>query len=117
MVEEVRSGLARYIAEGPEAIVELLDPDAEMLSNAPGPWDCHNRADILRFLRSLEAEGIVPAIVEVTAIGDQVLLGLSRRRPDGHTRTGYSLVSLRDGLVIRMQAYSSREAAAVAAGS
>jgi hypothetical protein len=41
--ERVRAGFARLQAEGPEAVVDLLDPAVEMLGPQASPWDCHGR--------------------------------------------------------------------------
>lgn len=70
----------------------------------------------LRFLADLRAEDVKVGLLEVTQWGDRVLLGLRGESPDGETIDGYSIVSFRDGLVIRMQAMGTRAAAMEALG-
>jgi hypothetical protein len=33
--------------DGVDAVVDLLDPQVEWLAAQPGPWDCHDREQIL----------------------------------------------------------------------
>src|SRR5476649_1419440 len=55
--ETVRAGLARLREDGPEAVTDLLDPNVEMLGPQASPWDCHGRAEVIRFLYHFEPGG------------------------------------------------------------
>ncbi|MGH2512677.1 MAG: hypothetical protein ACRDGQ_08325 [Candidatus Limnocylindrales bacterium] len=79
-----------------------------------GPWDCHNREDIIRFLHGFRAGGVEASILEISGRGDRVLLGL--RRATGEVVDHNSVVSPRDGLVPWIQAYETRALALEAAG-
>src|ERR1700690_401960 len=107
----VRAGLALLHELGPEAILEWLDPDVEMLGPRPSPWDCHGRDQVVRFLAHFEPGGTRLEITETTDFGDQVLLGTRRRQPDGFVQNSFSVVSFREGRVILMRGYPTRDQA------
>jgi SnoaL-like domain len=112
----VRDGFALLQESGPEAILEWLDPDVEMLGPRPSPWDCHGREAVVRFLWEFEPGGTALEVTEVTDIGDRVLLGTRRRYAGSGPRDSFSVVSFRADLVIRMQGYPTRAEALQAAG-
>jgi hypothetical protein len=109
--QTVRDGFTRLQADGPTAVVGLLDPEVEMLGPEPSRWDCHGRDAVVRFLYEFEPGGTGLEITESTDIGDKVLLGTRRRYPDGETRDSYSVVSFRAGLVVLMRGYPTRDEA------
>ena len=112
--DTVRAGLDLLLESGPEAILEWLDPDVEMLGPMPSPWDCHGRDAVVRFLWEFEPGGTALEVMESSDVGDQVLLGLRRRDGPRQTRDSFSVVSFRDGRVIRMQGYPTRDQALAA---
>lgn len=109
--EMVRKGFDRLREDGPQAVMELLDPEVEMLGQRASPWDCHGRIAVVQFLYHFEPGGTGLEITEATDIGDKVLLGTRRRYPDGEIQDSYSVVSFRDGLVVLMRGYPSRDQA------
>ena len=115
MEERVRAAFDRFNADGPEAIRELLDLDVEMLAPQPGPWDCHGREAVLRFLGSYRAAGQVADVIEVTDHGDRLVLGLRRTHPDGGSSDHFSVLTLRGTRLRQIRGYPSRTAALVAA--
>jgi SnoaL-like domain len=109
--ETVRAGLSLLLESGPEAILEWLDPDVEMLGPVPSRWDCHGRDEVVRFLWEFQPGGTGLEVTEATDVGDRVLLGLRRRYGPRDQRDSFSVVSFREGLVIRLQGYPTREQA------
>jgi len=114
MADVVRLAFERFVVEGPEAVRDVLDPDVDMLAQQPGPWDCHGRDAVIQFLHGYQASGATAQVLEVTAFGDRILLGLRRRTPDGDIVDGYSIITLDHGRVRTMQAHGPREAAVAA---
>jgi SnoaL-like domain len=106
--ETVLVGLARLRGDGPEAVIDLLDPDVQMLGPQASPWDCHGRDDVIRFLYRFEPGGTALEVTEATDFGDRVLLGTRRRHPDGFVQESYSVVSFRDGRVVLMRGFPTR---------
>ena len=113
--DTVRAGFDLLIESGPEAIMEWLDPDVEMLGPSPSPWDCHGRDAVVRFLWEFEPGGTALEITEASDVGERVLLGFRRRYGPGQIRDSFSIVSFHQGRVVRMQGYPSREQAMAAA--
>jgi hypothetical protein len=114
--DTVRAGLDLLLESGPEAILEWLDPDVEMLGPRPSPWDCHGRDAVVRLLWEFEPGGTALEVTESSDVGERVLLGLRRRYGPRQTRDSFSIVSFRDGRVIRMQGYPTRVEALAAIG-
>jgi hypothetical protein len=113
----LRAAFARMMDEGPEAVVDLLDSEVEMLGPQPSPWDCHGRDAVVRFLYHFEPGATGLEITEATDIGDKVLLGTRRRYPDGEIQDSYSVVSFRDGRVVLMRGFPTRARALEGLGS
>lgn len=114
--DTVRAGFDLLIESGPEAIMEWLDPDVEMLGPSPSPWDCHGRDAVVRFLWEFEPGGTAVEVTEASDIGNHVLLGLRRRHGPREIRDSFSIVSFRDGRVFRIQGYPTRDEALEAIG-
>ena len=112
--DTVRAGLELLLESGPEAIVEWLDPDVEMLGPTPSQWDCHGRDAVVRFLSEFQPGGTGLEIREASDVGGHVLLGLRRRYGPREIRDSFSIVSFRDGLVLRIQGYPTRDLALAA---
>jgi ketosteroid isomerase-like protein len=114
--EIVLAGLARLRADGPAAVADFLDPDVEMLGPEPSRWDCHGREEVVRFLDHFEPGGTRLEVTEATDFGDQVLLGTTRRHPDGWVQDSFSVVSFRDGRVVQLRGFPTRARALAAVG-
>jgi hypothetical protein len=82
-----------------------------MLGPRPSPWDCHGPDEVIRFLYHFEPGGTRLEITEATDVGDQVLLGTTRRHPDGWIQDSFSVVSFRDGRVVLMRGFPTRDQA------
>lgn len=106
--ERVLAGFARLQADGPEAVVDLLDPMVEMLGPQASQWDCHGRDEVVQFLSHFEPGGTALEITEATDVGDQVLLGTRREYQDGFIQKSYSVVSFRDDRVVLMRGFPTR---------
>lgn len=107
----VLAGLARLRVDGPDAVTDLLAPDVQMLGPQPSQWDCHGREEVVRFLSHFEPGGTALEVTEATDFGDQVLLGTRRRYQDGFIQESYSVVSFRDGRVVLMRGFPTRDRA------
>jgi ketosteroid isomerase-like protein len=117
--ELVREGFQAFLRGDFEALSELMDPAVQWLWFEPGEWDCHDRDKVLATLRERQQEGVVTNLETVVDGGDTVFIevtGSGREEsgvPDGHA---CMVVTLRDGRIVRMQDYPSREEALVGAG-
>ena len=106
-----RRGLAAWQRGDVGALADLLDPDVELLWWTPGSWDCHGRDQVVALLTT-RVRADPPAEVDITDVDDTTLLVERRETVPSGPEAGLrpaTLVRFRDGLVVRMQQYRSRE--------
>lgn len=113
MMAQARSGLEAWQRGDVQELADLLDPEVELLWWEPGDWDCHGKTQVVALLTERTAQGS-PAPVDIVDVDDSTLL-VSRREtvvdgPEAGFRPA-TLVEFRDGKVVRMQQYRSREEA------
>jgi uncharacterized protein len=117
--ELVRSGFDAFLRGDWEALSAVMAPDVEWLWYEPGEWDCHDRRKVLATLFQRRREGVVTGLDRVVAVDDRVLVEVTGPRlgesglPGGQA---CMVVTVRDGLIVRMQDYRSRAAALAGAG-
>ena len=46
--------------DGVDAVVDLLDPQVEWIAAQPGPWDCHDREQVVETFRRKYDHGSGP---------------------------------------------------------
>jgi ketosteroid isomerase-like protein len=117
--ELVRTGFEAFLRGDFEALEQVMDPDVQWLWYEPGNWDCHDRNKVLTTLRDRQQEGVVTALNAVVATGERVFVEVTGPRleqwglPEGQA---CMVVTVKDGLIVRMQDYPSRAAALAGAG-
>ena len=107
----VRRGLEAWQHGDVAALAEVLHPDVELLWWTPGEWDCHGKRQVVALL-SERARSSEPAAVDLTDVDDStVLVERGDAVADGPQAAfrPATLVRFRDGLVVHMQQYRSRE--------
>jgi ketosteroid isomerase-like protein len=114
LLERARAALANWQHGDLAALEPLLDPEVELLWWEPGDWDCHGREAVLALLRERTRRGAGRAEIELIEAGDDVLV-VSRKRtvrdgPQAGTRPA-TVVTFRDGKVVSMRQFRSREEA------
>jgi ketosteroid isomerase-like protein len=109
--ELVRTGFDAFLGGDFDTLRELMDPAAQWLASESGPWDCQDRETILTMLRERQREGVVTALADVIAGGEQVLVEVT-----GPDQRACMVVTVRNGLIVRMQDHHTREEALAGAG-
>jgi ketosteroid isomerase-like protein len=102
-----------------DKVAAALTPDARWLAVEQGPWDCDDRAQMLRVMRENRARTGGPAgrIEEITDLGERTLVGFrpdAPPDPDGWPLDNgirYVVLTFRDGLVSEMKGAISRQVA------
>jgi ketosteroid isomerase-like protein len=105
------------LSRGDTTTLELtLAPDAKWRAVEDGPWNCENRAMILRVMGRNLAEGRGGRIEDAFRVREQVVVAFrpTRHAPvawplDGELR--YVVVTIREGLITEMKGCSDRAAA------
>lgn len=123
-VELVRGLLGRLASGEPRELVELLDPEVEVMTAKPlaGAGDFHGQPGFLRWMERWDAawerESFWVALVE--PVGPCHVIAMVRQRARAETAgdseaTVTYMWELRGGLLVRLHAYPSREEALRAA--
>ncbi len=117
LVDRARAALAGWQRGDLTALEPLLDPGVELLWWQPGDWDCHGREAVLALLRERTRRGSGRAEIELIEVGDDALV-VSRKRtmrsgPEAGMRPA-TVVIFRDGKVVSMRQFRSREEALTA---
>lgn len=91
----------------------LLAPDVEWGWFEPGGEDLEGREAVLGAFRERIDEGVLGGLLEVVDLGDDVVVGIapSPRAAESGAPTGWTRVAYRDGLVVRLVSFDSRERA------
>jgi ketosteroid isomerase-like protein len=95
---------------------EALAPDAKWRGIDDGPWNCENRADIIRVLRQNLAHGLDGRIEETIPYGERILVAFrpfeawhsDRPLDDG---IAYVVVTVHDGAITEMKGCATRASA------
>jgi ketosteroid isomerase-like protein len=106
--------------DGVDAVVDMLDPQVEWLAATPGPWDCHDREQVLETFRRQYDHGVRADFGEPIEAGDKVILDVRPYRRDEHgNKTGqqrlWQVLTMRAGKIVRIQDYTDQAAALQAA--
>lgn len=104
-------------AEGDLSAMEAaLAPDATWRAIDDGPWNCENRADIMRVLRQNLAGGLDGRIEETLPYGERVLVGFRPAHPAPGGRPlddgiAYVVVTVHEGAITEMKGCATRASA------
>jgi len=95
--------------DGVDAVVDLLDPQVEWIAAQPGPWDCHDREQVMETFRRQYDHGVRADFGEPVEVGDKVILDVRpyRRDQQGNKideQRLWQLLTIRGGKIVRIQA-------------
>jgi ketosteroid isomerase-like protein len=96
-----------------DGVEELLAPEIEWVWFEPGGTDLIGRDAVVQAFRERVEEDILGGLLDLVADDDDVLVCLapSARAAEGGVAAAWTRVCFRDGLVIRLVSYDSRERA------
>jgi ketosteroid isomerase-like protein len=117
LIEKARGGLEAWQRGDLEALAPLLHPEVELAWWEPGEWDCHGREAVLSLLRKRASEGAGAAEVELIEAGKDAIISSRTETVFDGPAAGLrpaTLIVFRDGLVIEMRQFRSREEALAA---
>jgi ketosteroid isomerase-like protein len=110
----VRQMWTTFREGGPEAALPLLDPDVEFVASDGTAYDGHD--GVRRFFKAFEEQGqtFEASPYSFEGQGDAVLVAGHRRIHSADGLSGaylYFVHVVRDGLIVRLSAHTTREAA------
>lgn len=98
------------------ALETSLAPDAQWRAVEDGPWNCENRAMILRVMQDRRSRILEGEVDSVTVVGDRIVVGFRPLKKgldawplDNGVR--YVVLTLRDGLVSELKGHATKNAA------
>jgi ketosteroid isomerase-like protein len=117
----VREAFLAYDRGDVARMMELVDPDLEWSYldpslEDPRPRTCHGRGELEKALRRQADRGLRPELEQVLAVGEKVILVMRtpgvdeyrHRQADDRT---YDVVTVRDGIIVGLQACRDRSEA------
>jgi len=116
----LRAAYQRAGRDGVDAVVDLLDPQVEWIAAQPGPWDCHDREQVVETFRHQYDHGVRADFGEPVEVGDKVILDVRPyRRDEQGNKTDeqrlWQVLTMRYGKIVRIQDYTDQAAARQAA--
>jgi ketosteroid isomerase-like protein len=122
----VREAFLAYDRGDVARMMDLVDPELEWTHFDPSQENpqspvCDGRSELESALKRQADLGLRPELEEVVAAGDQVILVMRTpgvddyRHQHGDDRT-YNVVTVRDGLIVRLRACRDRSEARTVAG-
>jgi len=116
LLDQARRALGAWQAGDLSVLEPLLAPDVELLWWKPGEWDCHGRDAVLALLRDRAPTGAGRADVDLTEIGDSlVVTRRSRRSRQQAGARPATLVTFSEGKVVSMRQFRTLAEALAAA--
>lgn len=113
-----KEGLDAWRRGDLSVIEKMLDPMATWRWFEPGEWDCENREDIVRTLGERYEQGFAKGRMELVDAGPGRVIAVSWPRElggDEWPAETATVISFRDGKVVSMQDYRTRDDALAAA--
>ena len=116
-METARQGLEAWQRGDFDTIEAMLDPDVQWRWFEPGEWDCRSREDVMRTLRERHAQGFGRSELEFVGAGDDAVIVVAHPRAvagDDWPEEAATIITFRDGRVVDMQDYRTRDEALAA---
>jgi ketosteroid isomerase-like protein len=113
----IAGGLRAWMDGDLDALEAILDPHVSLRWVRPGPWDCHDRDQVIQLLRARQTErgGRPPYPVHIDRIDDHTLIVVSDAPidPDGPLPFPVATrVTIAGGKIVAMQQYRTDTPAA-----
>lgn len=116
-VELARRGYEAARRGDLDAVREFLDPDVKWHGGDPtDEYACHNREQVLTFMRAARVRGSIGELVELVEAGDKVVVIMGRTGEDGEPELVANVTTFRDGKAIEMVHYPNPDDALAAVG-
>jgi ketosteroid isomerase-like protein len=126
-VELARQGYEALLRGDLDVVFNLLSPDVSWQGWESPEGDCHNRAEAMSVIKERLEERAIGELEEIIDVDDERFVVVTRGNPDfkgsyadmglpeGHDEIA-TLVTIRDGKVVQMRGYTTKDEALIAAG-
>ena len=113
LIDKVRAALEGWLRDDTGPLEKLLHPDVELVWWKPGEWDISGKKQILTLLNQRAAQRPYVSI-DVAEAGEGALI-VTRVAPAREGVLPATLITFKDGLIVKMHQFRSAEEALRAA--
>jgi ketosteroid isomerase-like protein len=110
LIDSVRAALDGWLQGDTAPLETLLHPDVELLWWKTGEWDSHGKAEVLALIKQRAAQRGSGITIDVVEAGDDALV-VTRAGPPSEGELPATLITFREGLIIKMHQFRSSEEA------
>jgi hypothetical protein len=114
LIGKVRDALEGWLRGDVAPLESLMDPEVELLWWRTGEWDVRGKSEVMSLLKQRAAQRASEITIDVTAEGDDALI-VSRVAPPDQGQLPATLITFKNGLIIKMHQFRSAEEASKAA--
>jgi len=114
LIGSVRAALDGWLRGDTAPLEAILDPDVELLWWKTGDWDSHGKAQVLALIKQRAAQRSSGITIDVVEAGDDALI-VTRAGASSEGELPATLITFRDGLIIKMHQFRSSAEALKAA--
>ena len=111
---KVREALEGWINGDLGPLERLLDPNVELLWWRTGEWDCHGMEQVMSLLKQRAGQRGPAVNMDVAEAGDDALI-VTRKTEPSEGDLPATLITVQNGLIIKMHQFRSSEEALKAA--
>ncbi len=106
LIEKVRAALEGWLHGDIAPLEALLDPDVELLWWKPGDWDIRGKDQVLGLIKQRAAQRPSGVTIDVAGAGEDALI-VTRIAPPSEGLLPATLITFRDGLIVKMHQFRS----------
>ena len=114
LIDKVRTALYGWLRGDTAPLELLLHPDVELLWWKTGEWDFHGKKEVLAMIKQRAAQGPSGVEIDVSDAGDDALI-VTRMGAPKEGQLPATLITFKDGLIVKMHQFRTTEEALRAA--
>jgi len=112
--DKVRTALEGWVKGDTGPLEQLMHPDVELLWWRTGDWDMRGKEKVLGLLRQRAAQRQSGVSIDVAEAGRNALV-VTRAAPASEGQLPATLITFKDGLIVKMHQFRSADEAFKAA--
>ena len=114
LLDRVRAALEGWLQGDVKPLEDLLHPDVELLWWKTGEWDSHGKKEVLALIKQRAAQRGSGITIDVAEAGEDALI-VTRAGAPKEGELPATLITFRDGMIVKMHQFRSSEEAVNAA--
>ena len=114
LIDDVRAALLGWLRGDVAPLDAMLHPDVELLWWKTGEWDIRGKKEVLAMIKQRAAQRTSEVTIDVAEAGEDALI-VTRIAPPQEGMLPATLVTFKDGLIVKMHQFRSTDEALRAA--